>query len=154
MAVVVVDAEDTSSASELVIDGAKIDRLDAILAKEGCAHDAWLNSDIQGALVDVLFTNVIFLGQLLTIREQVALAAIFVAFVRTTPIGAGVHGRIVGHKGRGNRSNHVRKGGERAHSHELSMASAVASHISCVHAFGDDFAVANDHAADRGLVGA
>lgn len=86
-----VDAEDSTGASKFVVDGAKVDLLDSNLAKERGTHDARLNSDIEGALVENAAIHALLRVVLLTVGVQVALAAIFVTFVGRSPF----HGRDV-----------------------------------------------------------
>lgn len=154
------DVEDSTATAKLVIDGAEIDLLDAKLAKERSTHDARFNGDIESALLHDLGGDTLERDQLLAIRIEVALAAILIAFVRAAPlIGRVVFralGRLGGHlwpEASGARHALASDGEEGRKGHEFGMASAVASDIGCVHAFGDDLALVDNDAADGGLVG-
>jgi hypothetical protein len=157
-----VDVEDSTAAAEFVIDGAEIHLFDAKLAKKGRTHDARLNGDIENALLHDIGGDTLETGYLLAIRIEVTLAAILVAFVGGVPLLRG--GRVVflalGHLGghfgleaSSARSVFGRDGEQGRNSHELGVASAVASDVGCVHAFGDDLAFVNNDAADGSLVG-
>lgn len=50
----VTDAHDSTTATEAVIEAAKVDGADAELAQDRGAHDAWLDGDIQVGLLENL----------------------------------------------------------------------------------------------------
>lgn len=50
----VTDAHDSTTATEAVVEAAKVDGVDAELAQDRGAHDAWLDSDIQVGFLENL----------------------------------------------------------------------------------------------------
>lgn len=50
----VTDAHDSTAATKAVVEAAKVDGVDAELAQDRGAHDAWLHSDIQVGLLEDL----------------------------------------------------------------------------------------------------
>ena len=48
----VTDAHDTATATEAIVEAAKVDGADAELAQDGGTHDAWLYGDVQVSLLE------------------------------------------------------------------------------------------------------
>lgn len=161
-----VNAEDTSRAPKLVVDGAKIDFLDAELAEHGGTHDARLNGDVEGALRDQRSVNMRGRMELLAVWVDMAILGIDI-----TPllVGVGPHQwRLVGLLAGGTLVTglslgslghcflHVCLRGVRKKSsegHQLGMASTIAGDIGGIHAPGNDSPIVDEYAADRRLIG-
>lgn len=71
----VTDAHDSTTATEAVVEAAKVDGLDAELAQDRGAHDAWLDSDIQVGLFENLW---VVLGKNLAQGNELSMAGTLV----------------------------------------------------------------------------
>lgn len=169
------DAEDATSTSKLVVDGAEIDFLDAELTQHGSTHDTRLDSDIESGIGDQGTVDSWGWVEFLSIGIDVAVLGVDI-----TPILFGVGSMGVGsvdllagtlvfrlllrllllrrpvlHLVRC-LLLHVRLrsvGKKRGQGHQLRMAGAVAGDVGGVHASGDDSAIMDEDTADRRLVG-
>lgn len=141
------DAEDTASSTELVVDSTKVDLLDAELAKKGSAHDARFDGNVEGAFGDNGAVDAGSGVQLLAIGEEVAITGVDIApnarivvvalVLRVLRLKISVTG--------------VRQQG--ANGHEFGVPSAVAADVGCVHAPGNHPVLVNKNTTDGRLVG-
>lgn len=70
------NSEHPASTSKLIVDGTKVYSFDSKLAQERSAHDAGLDSDIQGALFDDIRADAGSWMKLLTVRIKMAFGRI------------------------------------------------------------------------------
>lgn len=141
------NAENTSSSAKLVVDSTKVNLLDTKLAKKRGAHDARLDRNVKGALGNNRSVNARSRVKLLAVGEEVAVAGVNVApNARLIVVALGL--RVLRLK-----ISITRVRQQSTNSHELSMSSAVAADVGCVHAPGDYSILVHKYAADRRLVG-
>lgn len=161
-----VDTEDTSRTPKLVVDGAKVDFLDAELAEHGGTHNTRLDSDVEGALRDQGSVNTRGGMELLAVWVDMAIFGVDI-----TPLLVGVgpqQWRLVGLLAGGTLVlglslrllglfildvclRGVRK--KSSQSHQLRMAGTVAGDIGGIHAPGNNSAIVDEYASDRRLIG-
>lgn len=162
-----VDAEDTASTAELVVDSAEKDLPYPELSKKGRAHNTGFDRDVENAIGDDGGVDAGRRVKLLAVRVEMAVLGVDIApylfgwgwrgivgLVRVrTSLSSFTPSRF---RSWGIRSRFVRLGRvreKRADGHELSMSCAVPGDVGGVHALRDDLSIVNKNTANRRLVG-